>query len=107
VAARPLGAAVGVFMVFFAITRTGYDELTAALGRIPSPLWLNCDVLSSIEISGLRKNGIEVTPFSVDVTLSAERHEVAVDTISQHHPDESIWSEYRSWPKECVPPSQT
>jgi hypothetical protein len=81
-------------MVFFAITRSGYDELVALLGKVPSPLWLNHDVLSTDEISELQKCGINLTPFSVDVTGSAERYEAALDTIWQHHPNEKLWSEY-------------
>jgi hypothetical protein len=81
-------------MVFFAVTRNGYDELVALLGRVPSPLWLNHNVLSSDEISGLQSSGIKITPFSVDVSISSERYEAALDTIWQHHPDERLWSEY-------------
>lgn len=85
-------------MVFFAITRSGYTELVATLGRVPSPLWVNAGVLSPEELSELELRGTSVTPFTVDVTSSFERYTTALDTIWQHHQDERLWAEYFSEP---------
>ena len=85
-------------MVFFAITRTGYNELVAVLGSVPSPLWVNAGVLASEEVTDLESRGISVTSFTVDVTSSFDRYATALDTIWQHHQHEKLWAEYFAEP---------
>ena len=75
-------------MVFYVRTRRGYDELVRLLGRVPSPLWVDCDVLTDRELFCLREAGSDVTNFTIEPT-----HEADVSTIQLHHPDEIIWVE--------------
>ena len=81
-------------MVFFVLTRWGYDELVSLLGRTPSPLWVNAGVLSQEEIKLMSDAGIEVSEFSHSIA-SDDICKVteAIDTIKQHHPTHSIWVE--------------
>jgi len=81
-------------MIYFALTRNGYDDLIAHLGRAPSPLWVNNGVLSRQEIRQLHEAGIEISNFTVDINAQ-DRSDVAqaVDTIREHHPGHSVWVE--------------
>ena len=81
-------------MVFFALTRPGYDELRSRFGAPPSPLWVNKDVLSESELADLRATGINVTHFTHHVAPKDRSSvEGAVDTIATHHPNDTIWVE--------------
>ena len=82
-------------MVFLALTRPGLDELARAMGRTPSPLWVNDGVLTAQELKELRQQGIDLTNFTHrfaldDLTAVAD----ALDTIAMHHPGQGIWVEY-------------
>jgi hypothetical protein len=82
-------------MTHFAITRKGFDELVATLGRIPSPIWVNYGVLSAEELSRARSLGVAITDFTSDVSRNnAGEFEDALDTILQHHPDQVLWVEH-------------
>jgi len=82
-------------MVFLALTRSGLDELVKAIGRTPSPLWVNDGVLTALELKELRDRGIDLTNFTKPMAPE-DQTEVAsaVDTIAMHHPGKSIWVEY-------------
>ena len=82
-------------MVFFALTRSGLDELMAEIGRTPSPLWVNDGVLSANEMKGLREAGIDLTNFTRPIALEDQSAVItALETIGEHHPGEVIWIEY-------------
>lgn len=82
-------------MVFFALTRSGYEELVRQSGHAPSPIWVNAGVLSDAELAQLRSSGVEVTNFTrlVDAADSEAIRE-AVQTIQEHHSGQSVWVEY-------------
>lgn len=82
-------------MVFFALTRLGYEELVRQSGHPPSPIWVNAGVLSDAELVQLRGAGVEVTNFTrlIDAADS-EAILVAVQTIQEHHSGQRVWVEY-------------
>ena len=75
-------------MVFYVRTRRGYDELVEFLGKVPSPLWIDRDVLNDEEIARLRDAGLSVTNF-----FDAPSAEGECDMIRRHHEDEVLWVE--------------
>jgi hypothetical protein len=81
-------------MVYFAITRKGYDDLVATQGRAPSPLWVNGGVLTSLELSHLRDQGIDVSSFTARLDPGVQSAILeAIDTVRQHHAGQTIWVE--------------
>lgn len=82
-------------MVFFALTRSGYEELIVQLRQPPSPLWVNADVLAPAELAQLRQEGHEITNFThtVDIHIRAAVEE-AINTVKEHHAGQHIWVEY-------------
>ena len=93
-------------MVYFALTRVGFDDLVASIGRIPTPLWVNIGVLSEAEVVEFRASGIELTTFTSDLgRAELSEFEDALDTIRQHHPGHSIWHEYRGCPNQAPEPT--
>jgi len=56
---------------------------------MPTPIWVEKEVLTEIEIEELRKNGIDLTVFTMDT-----RAEPAVETVQMHHPNDVIWVEH-------------
>jgi len=82
-------------MVYFALTRAGYDELNAHLGTAPSPLWVNDGVLSASELLELREAGVKVTNFTrfIDPHSMTEIQE-AIFTVQDHHSGQRVWVEY-------------
>jgi len=82
-------------MIFFVLTRTGYDELLQHFGRSPSPLWVNDGVLSSAELMQLRHEGIAVTNFAnVIDTKNLSAVNSAIETIQEHHEGQRVWVEF-------------
>jgi hypothetical protein len=82
-------------MVYLVLTRNGYEELLRQFQRVPSPLWVNKDVLSQPELSSLRSSGIAVTDFVRPIAPSdIQEVSEAAYTVKEHHPDESVWVEY-------------
>jgi hypothetical protein len=85
-------------MIFFALTRSGYDELVRSFGRAPSPLWVNSGILSESDAADIRASGAELTEFTSQVAVNSASIETALDTIKQHHPSCSIWVEHPRQP---------
>ena len=82
-------------MVFFALTRLGYNELLGHLGKAPSPLWVNEGVLSDSELEQLRLAGAEVTNFTSAIDpRSISAVEDAIHTVQEHHAGEIVWVEH-------------
>lgn len=82
-------------MVYFVLTRSGYDELIAQRGFTPSPLWVNEGVLSATELLRLHEAGVKVTNFTrfIDPHNMTEIEE-AVFTVQDHHSNQRVWVEY-------------
>ncbi len=90
-------------MVYFALTRAGFEDMVSSLGRVPSPLWVNAGVLSGAEILEFRALGVDLTNFTSDVAHGEPgEFEDALDTIQQHHPTHTIWYEYRAKPSSAL-----
>jgi hypothetical protein len=81
-------------MVFFTLTRKGYDELVAALGSAPKLLWATQDVFTPAEIKQLHESGVKISNFTytVDPTNAGQKSEV-IDMIKLHHPGHGLWIE--------------
>lgn len=81
-------------MVYFILSRQGYDQLVASGGLPTSPLWVSGGVLSEQELSDLRSRGHDITDFQsrIDPEEPDEIME-SVDTIRLHHPGEVVWVE--------------
>ncbi|MBO9678935.1 MAG: hypothetical protein J7556_11895 [Acidovorax sp.] len=81
-------------MVYFVLTRRGYERLVDALLCVPSPLWVNQGVLSPEELAGLRAIGISVTDFThaIDPADCAQVAD-ATHTVCDHHPGQLVWVE--------------
>ncbi len=82
-------------MVFFVLTRLGYEELLQKFGNAPSPLWVNAGVLSLVELETLRANGVDVTDFEHVINISdIDAIRDAIHTIQEHHQGLQVWVEY-------------
>lgn len=82
-------------MIHFVLTRQGYDQLKASFGTFPFAIWVNDGVLFDGELVELRAQGISVTNFTIAIDLSDPLDVAgAIDTIQQHHPNQSIWVEH-------------
>lgn len=75
-------------MVFYVRTRRGWDELVAFVGKAPSPVWVERDVLTEKEIEELRANGVNITNFTGEAS-----NEPDTTIVEMHHPNELIWVE--------------
>ena len=82
-------------MVFFALTRSGYEDFERHLGSHTGfILWVNKDVLSDTELLEVRAAGLSVTNFTKTINGHDEAAVVeAVNTIKQHYSNESVWVE--------------
>ena len=81
-------------MIYFVLSKLGYVDLVARLGKVPSPIWLNADVLTDSEISDLRQAEVSVTNFTNLVgSHNSADYLTALDSIQEHHPGEQIWVE--------------
>lgn len=82
-------------MVFFALTRQGYDEWVRQPSLSLSVVWVNAGILSDMELAQLRSAGVAVTNFKrlIDYTNS-EAVLGAVQTIQEHHRGQRVWVEY-------------
>jgi hypothetical protein len=82
-------------MVFFALTRSGYEDFERHFGTHAGvSLWVNKDVLSDAELVEVREADLLVTGFTrtIDILDNVAVDE-AIDTIKQHHPNECVWLE--------------
>ena len=84
-------------MVFFVLSRAGYDELESLVGSSPLPIWVNAGVLSAQEVDALRAKGVDLSCFSdVIDPLSTASICNSIAIISEHHPGQRIWVEHRA-----------
>ena len=84
-------------MVFFVLTRDGFEKIKAFLDKPSVALWVNKDVLTAAELVALHSSGVNVTNFTIPVALKRDDIDDALATIVEHHPDTSIWVEAK-WP---------
>jgi hypothetical protein len=80
-------------MVFFALTRSGYDDIKGCLSQQGAILWVNGGVLTASEIQALRDSGLEVSIFRERIDLNEAALDDAVSLVIDHHPDTTIWLE--------------
>ena len=82
-------------MVLFILTRAGYEEMRPMIST--SAVWVNAQVLSNAEVNDLRVNGVDLTCFTNPLDPhNADDLQMAIGTISEHHPEERIWVETQS-----------
>jgi hypothetical protein len=82
-------------VVYFTLTRSGYEDLVSTLGHAPSPLWVNNGVLSPQEIKSLYERGVDITNFTIDVNPEDQSAVAqAIETVREHHPGQTVWVEY-------------
>jgi hypothetical protein len=81
-------------MVYFVLTRSGFEELISLQNRVPSPIWVNDGVLTPTELLDLRNSGVEVTNFVrlIDPEDMSAINE-AIYTVQEHCPGKTIWVE--------------
>jgi hypothetical protein len=85
-------------MVYLVLTRPGYEKLISQLQRIPSPLWVNKDVLAPAELEAVRAQ-VELSDFVYYITPNnIQEVEKAAYTVKEHHPNETVWVEFVSAP---------
>ncbi|AIO71385.1 hypothetical protein KTD19_27090 [Burkholderia multivorans] len=82
-------------MVFYAKSK---DGIAGFLQYFPSKstaaLWVRYGVVSEDFCRELRRQGVNVTVFTAQETLSESEQEACnIDTISMHHPGVAIWVE--------------
>lgn len=81
-------------MVFFILTRLGYENLSAFLKDRSFPIWLNHGILTDTELTELRDTGLEASCFSYFIEPSDQKAiQNAVDMMQLHHPNQTIWLE--------------
>jgi hypothetical protein len=79
-------------MVFFVISRKGFEDYLTIKEKLVAPLWISAEVISKSELESLRHSGADVTDFNYAIGL--DENEVindAIETIKEHHPGEVIW----------------
>ncbi|HTM80615.1 hypothetical protein [Asticcacaulis sp.] len=84
-------------MAFLIMTRAGLDTITEQFDKFPPNLWVNQGVLTEVELQTYRGKGISITNFTYDIPLN-DRAAIsdAMETISEHHPDEVVYVEWTS-----------
>jgi hypothetical protein len=84
--------ALGVKVVFFVISRKGFEDYLAIKDKLVAPLWISAGVISQSELESLRNSGADVTDFNYAIGLNEnEVIDDAIQTIKEHHPGEVIW----------------
>jgi len=79
-------------MVFFVISRKGFEDYLTIKEKLAAPLWISAGVISQSELESLRYSGVDVTDFNYAIGLNEkEVIDDAIETIKEHHPGEVIW----------------
>lgn len=79
-------------MVFLAITSTGLKEAMQSRSDKSTHIWCGSDAISEEDYGLLR--GKNVTRFIYPLSgVNSDLLGDAIDTIEQHHPDQTIWVE--------------
>lgn len=81
-------------MVFLALTHKGFEEAKIMSMSKKAPNWIGADILSPSECETFRRNGMNLTVFSQPQPLKdLPAIQDALNTIAEHHPDETVWVE--------------
>ena len=84
-------------MVLFILTRAGWHDIEGQVQRATA-LWVNHGALTKRELTSLQEGGLSVTTFSSPVDPSDQQAvSMALRTIAEHHPTETIWLELQSY----------
>jgi len=87
-------------MIYFILTKSGFEEVKGQLGHPPSPAWLNPGVLTKEEVDDLRRSGSDLTVFSSAIDPhDSEAITAELWIIQEHHPGKSIWVEFAPSPE--------
>lgn len=79
-------------MVFFVISRKGFEEYLIVKEKLAAPLWISAEVISQSELESLRYSGADVTDFNYAIDLNEDEVIAgSIETIKEHHPGEVIW----------------
>lgn len=85
-------------MIFFILTREGFDQLrqrSGAIEPVQSPIWVNQGVLSSSEINELERSGDSVTVIANRIDPhSPSAIESVVNMIRARHAGKTVWVEH-------------
>lgn len=81
-------------MVILILTRNGFEEAKSIIAKGDIAIWINDKILTNDELNKLRTGKINITNFTYEInpkdTTSVEG---ALATISEHHPEETIFVE--------------
>lgn len=79
-------------MIFLALTAAGLAEAIALAKERPFPIWCGSDAIAEKEYDELV--GVDLSRFSYPLAAApASVIADALETISEHHPGQSIWVE--------------
>lgn len=81
-------------MIFLALTRKGYESYKSIENNSKFSLWLSAGIFSNAELITLRESGAVFSDFNYVVEPNdKEAISCAIDTIKEHHPNETVWVE--------------
>jgi len=79
-------------VVFFVISRKGFEDYLLFAEKLSAPLWISAGILSTSELEAIRCRGTDVTDFNYEIGVNEnEVIDDAIETIKEHHPGEVIW----------------
>lgn len=81
-------------MVYLILTRPGFDSARPLVKPEQDIVWVGANVLADDEVAVIRSAGWAVTTFSRVLTVTDLTE--AVDTVREHHPGQSVWTEWPS-----------
>lgn len=84
-------------MVFLAITPSGLQEAIARARVAVFPIWCGSDAIVESDYEALE--GVDLSRFEYELS-NASREVIlgAIETIAEHHPNETIWVEHGTEP---------
>ncbi|MDE1466046.1 hypothetical protein [Spartinivicinus poritis] len=78
------------------LTREGFEEVKPIILTGKYPVWINGGILTESELNIIRKQDINLSNFIEFISLEDNAAiDEALDTISEHHPGERVWLEYK------------
>jgi hypothetical protein len=81
-------------MIFLALTLKGYESYQSIGNNLGCLLWLSAGIFSKAELVALRQSGLAFSDFSYVIEPNdKEAILCAIDTIKEHHPNETVWVE--------------
>ena len=82
-------------MIYLAIDRTSALDLIRVVRGHAHAIWVGADVISREEHQRFVSEGVNLTRFSYTLAREdADAMAVALETIREHHPGETIWVEH-------------